>query len=309
MRPAVLLFGPTASGKTALSLPLANMLGAEIVNADSRQVYCHMPILTAAPKANEYAQAPHHLFEFLQPDASFSVTNWLQMAVATANDIWQRGKIPLFVGGTGFYMDVLQHGLSPLPATDADVLAALKAEQAQQGTEALYQQLKEVDPLLAAQLKPGDSQRVMRGLAVWRQTGQQLSELQLHEREGGLQAKFVRLALCPPRDVLYQRIHDRFDAMLDDGMMEEVKLILGSKWPLTLPAFKSIGIPEYARWQAGELTLPQAHTLVQQHMRNYAKRQETWLKHQYNSQMTLTHADQLEKAAAFLGNELGENIA
>ena len=291
---AVLLFGPTASGKTGLSLPLAHHFKGEIINADSRQVYRHMPILTAMPEAHELAAAPHHVFDFLEPDESLSVVRWGALALSAAEDIWQRGGVPFFVGGTGFYLNYLTNGLSPIPATTEGMFEALKAEVTDKGLGPLYDELKAGDPTLAARLAPNDTQRIMRGVAVLRETDKPLSAWQRLPLERPYEARYLKLGLCPPREVLYKRIHDRFDVMLQNGLMDEVTAIYNAGWDPTLPALSSIGFPVYFDYFEGKISLDAAHDKVLQHMRNYAKRQSTWMRHTYAPDKLLTSSDTAE---------------
>lgn len=293
---AVLLFGPTASGKTGLSLPLAQQFGGEIINADSRQVYRHMPIITAMPEPHEFAAAPHHLFDFLEPDQALSAVAWGGLAVRAARDIWARNKVPFFVGGTGFYLKYLTDGLSPIPPTDSATLEGLMAEVNAVGLAALYGELEQADPVLAARLAPGDTHRIVRGLAVVRTTGVPLSVWQEKPVEKPVAARFIKLALCPPREVLYKRIHDRFDTMLSNGLVAEVEAVFARGYLPTLPALTSIGFPVYFEALEGRMSLDAAHEKVLQHMRNYAKRQTTWLRRSYHPDHVFDSADAAEAA-------------
>jgi tRNA dimethylallyltransferase len=294
MHTAVLLFGPTASGKTGLSLPLAQAFGGEVINADSRQVYRHMPIITAMPEPHEFAAAPHHLFDYLEPDDRLSVVDWGQQATAVAQAVWARGGIPFFVGGTGFYLRYLTHGLSPVPPTTAAQLAALNAEAAAGGLAPLRAELARVDPDLAARLAPNDTQRTLRGVAVWRATGRPLSDWQREPHQKPLAGRLLRVALCPPRDVLYKRIHDRFEGMLAKGLVAEAEALYAKGYARDLPALSSIGLPLYYDAFEGRLPLERAHDKVLQHMRNYAKRQTTWLRNSYAADTLLDSADAAE---------------
>lgn len=295
-RPAVVVFGPTAAGKTGLAIELCRALGGEVVNADSRQVYRHMPIITAMPTAEEQAAVPHHLFEILEPTEPFSVADWLTRARAAAEGIWARGKTPFFVGGTGFYMDVLQHGISPIPTPPADQVAAIDARYDAEGPAILHAELRFLDPESAARLPAGDRQRVVRALAVAHATGTPLSAWQQLPKERAFTADFMPLLLLPARETLYRRIIARFGAMLEEGLMAEIENILAQGWPYELPALKSIGIPAYAAWKRGVLTLNEAHEKTLQHMRNYAKRQTTWARHQYQAEHTLAAASDVASA-------------
>lgn len=299
-RKAVVLFGPTASGKTALAIRLANHWRGEIINADSRQVYCSMPIITAMPTVQEQAAAPHHMFEILPPDADFSVTRWRERAIATAEAVWARGGVPFFVGGTGFYLKTLMDGITELPETDPNRVAELTAEARRNGTPALHDKLARIDPALAKRLPTSDTQRIIRGLVIFEMTGKPLSELQKKPRSGALDADFFRLALLPSRDVLYTRIENRFIDMQRDGLMDEVSALLAHGYDFNKPGLKSIGLPVYAAWQRGEITLQEAHDSVLAQMRQYAKRQTTWLRHQYPADLLLEDGNDDANATAVL---------
>ena len=284
---AIILFGPTAAGKTGASLHLANALNGEIINADSRQIYREMPIITAMPSSEEQSQAPHHLFDFLDPTKAFSVGAWLKLAREKAEHIWQQNKIPIFVGGTGFYLKVLEAGISPMPETDLKILNNFKKQCEEEGVDKLYQDLKRVDPIWAAQTEPEDSHRVLRGLCVFKQTGRTLTSWQSEPPSGFLEANFVKLAISPSRDVLNDRIHRRYQLMIKEGVTHEAENLY-SKYLKHLPenevippAFKSIGLLNYAAYFSGNISEQEAHEKAEQQMRQYAKRQRTWLRNSF----------------------------
>ena len=284
---AILLYGPTAAGKTGASLHLAKEFSGEIINADSRQIYQGMPIITAMPSADEQAQAPHHLFDFLPPTESFSVGRWLTLAKEKAEEIWARGGVPIFVGGTGFYLRVLREGISPMPETDTDILNSYQSRLEREGNEKLYEELKKIDPTWAAKTSPEDSHRLLRGLSIYKQTGKTLSQWQEEPLAGALQADFLALAISPERDVLNERIHLRYQIMVEEGVLDEARNLY-DKYLKDLnpenvppPALKSIGLFDYADYFSGKITEQEAHDRVAQQMRKYAKRQRTWLRNSY----------------------------
>lgn len=286
---AVVLFGPTAAGKTAASLHLAQALNGEIINADSRQIYQEMPIITAMPTAKEQASAPHHMFDFLAPDKPFSVGQWRAMAAQNAEEIWAKGKTPLFVGGTGFYLKTLMEGISPMPETDTALQLTLENEVDEKGLEVMYAELQKLDPEWAAKITPHDRQRIVRGHLAYRQTGKTLTAWHKLPPKGALEADFVCLAISPARDVLNARIHNRFLAMIDDGVVAEAEKLYHTYMHAAAhgqrrnvaPSSKSIGLPVYADYFEGKITLNEAHETVEQQMRGYAKRQRTWLRNSY----------------------------
>lgn len=276
------MFGPTAAGKTAFSLELAERLGADIFNADSRQVYQQMPIITACPQAADYARVRHHVFEFLPPSASFSVMDYMA-AVRAALAHLPLGVVPLFVGGTGFYMDVLQHGLSPMPAVPADITHTLEHEWEKLGAEKLHAQLTQIDPVAAAACPVGNKHRLLRALGIYRATGTAITQWRQLPKTGGLEGfRFVRLAVLPPREILYTRIHSRFAHMLQNGLLNELRELMERGYDETLPALTGLGIPELFAHLRGECSVESACEKTLQHMRNYAKRQTTWVRNHYH---------------------------
>lgn len=287
---AIVLFGPTASGKTGLSIELAKAYNAVIVNIDSRQLYKEMPIISAMPSDDEFAQADHRLFDFLKPDESFDVMRYLNVAKAEAEKIWASGKIPLFVGGTGFYVKTLVEGISPMPEVSQDELQALTAECEEKGLAVLWEETKLADPEWIAKIEENDRHRMLRSLAVYRKTGKPLTQWQTLPKEGALDAKVLQIALIPEREVLYNRINTRYENMIDAGIVEEMKALKEKGYSATLPALTSIGIPEYFAYLEGEVALDAAHEKVATKQRQYAKRQCTWLRNQYNADIILDSA-------------------
>tara|TARA_Y100000782_G_scaffold41136_1_gene45688 strand:+ start:112954 stop:113928 length:975 start_codon:yes stop_codon:yes gene_type:complete len=285
-RKAVVLFGPTAAGKTAASIHIANAFKGEVINADSRQIYQQMPIITAMPTDEERAAAPHHMFDFLAPDQTFSVGQWLNMAREKAEEIWAKGGLPIFVGGTGFYLKTLMDGISPMPETDTKLQMALEAQADEKGLDFMYAELQKIDPTWAAKVEANDRQRILRGHLAYLQTGKPLSEWHKLPPEGALDCDFVCLAISPPREVLIERINNRFLKMIEEGVVEEAKLLYdkymknGDRENVA-PSLKSIGLPVYAEYFEGYTFLDDAHETVAQQMRQYAKRQRTWLRNSY----------------------------
>lgn len=286
-RTAFVLFGPTASGKTALAIELAQLLKAEIINIDSRQLYQEMPIISAMPTAEEFAQAPHHLYEFLKPDQSFDVMQYLSKVKEKTEDIWQRGCLPIFVGGTGFYIKTLQEGMSPVPAVSFDVIEIYNKKVEDLGIAYFYEKLQEVDPTWAAQIEPTDKQRIIRGLAVHEKSGKPISYWQSLPQEGALNASFINIALQPERSILYNRINKRYEGMIETGLVAEMASLKSKGYSKDLPALTSIGIPEYFACLELDGDLQQAHEQVATKQRQYAKRQLTWLRNQFNSDIML----------------------
>lgn len=285
---ALIIFGPTASGKTSLGINLAQELNGVIINADSRQIYQEMPIITAMPTAEEFDAAEHLLFDFLKPGEPFSVDQYIGKAKEAISNVTARGKLPIFVGGTGFYLKVLTDGISPVPPIPPVLVESLTAQAETEGTPSLHAQLQKVDPVLAKRLEANDMQRVIRGLAVYQHTKKTLSSYQQLPAEKPFpDINFIKIALIPPRETLYKRIHDRFDVMVQDGVLEEAKMLYDKGYRFDNQALTSLGLKELFHYLDGKIDLETAKEKTLQQMRNYAKRQTTWLRNQYHAKITL----------------------
>lgn len=280
-RRVVIIAGPTASGKSALALRLAESGNGVIINADSMQVYQGLSILTAGPTQEEMCRVPHRLFFYLDPAHACSVGQWMESARLAIYETWQEGKLPIVVGGTGMYLKCLMEGISSIPDIDTELRETLRKSCEQLGTAAMYEQLQTRDPEMASRLKPGDTQRILRALEVLHQTGISLAEWQQKPRLRPLpDAIFWPYSLQIPREKLYERCNLRLETMLKMGAMAELKLLLGRKLSPELPAMRAVGVPELSSYLRGEATLPEALEKAQQTTRNYAKRQMTWLRNQ-----------------------------
>lgn len=275
MIPLVSVEGPTASGKTGLAIRLAEALGAEIISADSRQIYTQMDIGTAKPTPQELAAVPHHLIGIIDPGESYNVGRFRSDALEALSGLRRRGRLPLVCGGTGLYVRGLLEGLFPLPQIPSEIRESLKARLAAEGLETLYQELKQVDPDFAAMLSPNDTQRVLRGLEVHLASGRPISE---HWREQRRDPQFraFRVLLDPPREVLYARINRRMEQMLERGLLQEIQTLLDSGYTAASPGLSSLGYREFLPHLAGSASLEECAALAAQHTRNYAKRQCTW---------------------------------
>jgi tRNA dimethylallyltransferase len=286
---ALILTGPTACGKSALALELAERIGAEIVALDSMTVYRGMDIGTAKPTAAERARVPHHLIDVLDPWESLSVAWWLDRAGAACREIAARGKRPLFVGGTPFYIKALLHGLFPGPPGDEELRRTLEAEAERDGNAALHARLAVVDPKTAARLHANDIRRVVRALEVHALTGKPISDWQqtwdtpaFTDSPGSspplVTIPAVRLEL--PRELLYERINQRVDAMLAAGWLHEVELLRELPRPLSREARQALGYRELLAYLDGTGTDREATVeLIRTHTRQFAKRQMTWFRH------------------------------
>ena len=279
--PAILILGPTASGKTALALELARRFPVEVVSVDSALVYRDMDIGTAKPTTAERAVCPHHLIDIISPEEAYSAARFREDARRLMAEITQRGAIPLLAGGTMLYFKALREGLSQLPAADGALRAEIEEEAARRGWPALHAELAGLDPDAAARLKPMDAQRIQRALEIVRLTGLPLAESYARrEDDDGLPCRLMALGLLPSdRSVLHQRIAQRFRAMLAEGLVAEVE-DLRRKYRLSanLPSMRCVGYRQV--WEMLEGTLPAAELCDRGIFatRQLAKRQMTWLR-------------------------------
>jgi len=278
---AVLIAGPTASGKSALALELAQEAGGVVINADSMQVYRDLRIITARPAREDEARVPHRLYGHVDASANFSAGAWLNDAAKALEEAQAQGRLPIFVGGTGLYFKALTSGLSAVPPVPAEVRDGVRARLQRDGVEALHAELARIDPGAAERLKPRDRTRIARALEVIEATGRSLLDWH-REGQPPLLAKdsFSALFLAPDRDELYARIDARFDAMLGAGALKEVGRLAARRLDPLLPAMKAHGVPSLIRHLRGELNLDEAATIGRAHTRQYAKRQFTWFRHQ-----------------------------
>jgi tRNA dimethylallyltransferase len=278
---ALILTGPTASGKSSLAVELAARVNAEIVSADSMTVYRGMDIGTAKPSATDRQRVPHHLIDVLDPWESASVAWWLDRAAAAVHEIEARDKTALVVGGTPFYLKALLCGLFSSPPADQELRRQLEAEAERQGPEALHGRLAAVDPASADRLHPNDVRRVVRALEVWHLTNRPISEWQ---REGwweGDTPRFARgscLVIDVPRPELYARIDRRVEAMFRSGWVEEVQRLRALPQPLSREASRALGYREIGEFLDGRRSLTETITEVQLRTHQFAKRQLTWFR-------------------------------
>jgi tRNA dimethylallyltransferase len=276
---AILIAGPTASGKSALALELARALGGEIVNADSMQVYAELRILTARPSEEEEQLVPHHLYGVISGAENFSAGRWARAAADTVAEIQSRRRLPIIVGGTGLYFRALTEGLAPIPAISEQIRKQVRAEVAEAG-DAAHQILQQEDAVLAAKLKVSDPQRIARGLEVVRATGQRLSEWQKVAGVPLLQGRLARFVLAPDRNWLRERADARFQQMLEAGALEEAAAFSRLGLGPPLPIAKALGLRPLLAHLGGELSREEAIAAGQAETRAYQKRQETWMRTQ-----------------------------
>ncbi len=281
---SIAITGPTASGKTALSLDLAEGLLGEIISSDSMQVYQRMSIGTAKATAEEQARVPHHLIDFLSPSQSFSAESWREMAVAAAEDIISRGRLPIFVGGTGLYIDSLMRGgADSSPESDPEYRERLLREATDgSGIDALWQRLYSVDPESAEKIHKNNVKRVIRALEIYDKTGKTKSELDRETRCGSPEIDVCMITLdFHNRENLYERVERRVDIMLGEGLLEEVReLYSDGLLDGRNTASQAIGYKELLSYIKGECSLNEAVDTLKTATRRYAKRQLTWFRHE-----------------------------
>ncbi len=292
---AVLIAGPTASGKSALALSLAEKLGGTIINADSMQVYRDLRIITARPSPEEEARAPHRLYGHVDAAENYSVGRWCVDVQTVLAEAARAGSVPIVVGGTGLYFKALTQGLAAVPATPAEVRNAVRARLEAVGPEGLHAALARRDPVMGARLMPGDRTRVARALEVLEATGRSLAEWQREGMPAVLNPEHAaKIFLIPDRAELHRRIDMRFDDMLAAGALEEVRALDARGIDPLLPVMKAHGVPWLRRHLRGEISLEEAAAGAKQDTRRYTKRQLTWFRHQMPGWTTTTPQDALD---------------
>lgn len=284
----IVVCGPTASGKSALALALAERVSGTIINADSMQVYRGLEILSAQPDAAARARVPHELYGVLDPGDPCSAGRWRDMALAAIDRARMAGRLPILCGGTGLYLRALMRGIAPVPSVPAAVRAAVRARHAELGNAAFHAELAARDPETAAAIRPSDPQRMLRAMEVLLATGLPLARWRATPAEGppaGL--RFRTVLIDPPRAELYAAIDARFDRMVEQGALAEAARVAARGLDPGLPALKALGVAELARAAAGEVPVEYAVMRAKTLSRNYAKRQVTWFKRQLITDFTV----------------------
>jgi tRNA dimethylallyltransferase len=282
----IVITGPTASGKSALALALAERRRGTVINADAMQTYDAFPILTAQPTAEERARVPHRLYGVLPLSETLSAARWRTLAAAEIERCLEEGRTPLLCGGSGLYLRSLMQGIAAIPDTPSRLRDQANAKWQAMGGEAFRARLAEKDPAIVARLKAGDRQRHVRAWEVWLATGRPLSAWQTAT---GAPApwRFTTVLLAPERGWLRRRIAARFDAMLAAGVLAEVRAVFDRSPDPRWPGLKAHGAPELFRHFRGELSLEDARRIAIDHTRQYAKRQMTWFRHQMTPDLVL----------------------
>jgi tRNA dimethylallyltransferase len=278
LRPLVIIVGPTAVGKSRFALKIAKALEADILTADSRQVYRGMDIGTDKPMAEQRQAVTHRLIDLVEPTQPFNTGLYRRYAVEAIEDHYRNGRLPLVVGGTGLYVRTLLKGLCEAPPADPDVRASLRREAREHGRDHLYAQLVTCDPTTAARLHPRDESKVLRALEVHRLSGQPMSEFQ--QRHGFSDRPFTSLiiGLNRSREALYRRIEERIDWQLANGLVDETKQLLARGYGRDLPAMKGLGYRQVSSYLAGEYDAAEMVRRFKRDTRRFAKRQMTWFR-------------------------------
>ena len=304
--PIVLIQGPTGSGKSALAMALSERLQASIVNADALQVYADWRVLSARPSQDDEARAPHILFGHVDAAERFSVGRWLRDAVTAIRAVQGRGQRVIVVGGTGLYFRALTQGLAEIPDVPEEVSDVIVARIRAEGPEALHAELRAVDPETAGRVAPGDPTRILRALSVFEAFGETITSLQARTAPPMPEARFCRLALKPPREILYAVINARFGGMMQAGALGEARLLMARALAPELPAMKAVGAPPLFAHLRGEMDLDEAIAIGARDTRRYAKRQFTWIANQIPDWRKLESPDlneRLKTALAVLAQE------
>lgn len=305
-QPVLIVAGPTASGKSALALDLADAFDGVVINADSMQVYEELRVLSARPDESETARAPHRLYGVLSGREACSAGKWREMAMAEIADCHAKGKLPIITGGTGMYLNALTEGIAPIPDVPARIREAMTAELEQMGHEAFFEKLKRDDPETAATLDGTNTQRLIRAAEVFAHTGRGLTswhqEPVITPPEN---MKFKKLCYMPPREILYDRCNRRFDLMIEQGAIDEVRELIALNLPETAPVMKAVGVRELGAYLAGEIDLATAKEKSQRETRRYAKRQLTWFRHQMTDK-EIIDAQYSESLAAKMRHDVNQ---
>ena len=277
-KPLVILTGPTAVGKTALSLKLAKTVNGEMISADSMQVYRMMDIGTAKIKPEEMQGIPHHLIDVLEPTEDFNVATFQTMAKQALDDIYARGKLPIVVGGTGFYIQALLYDISFEETEVSAYRQELTDYCKEHGAHALHEKLRDIDPISYEEIHENNVKRVIRALEFYHDTGYPISKHNMEQRERTSPYNFVYFVLNDDRAILYERIEKRIDQMLDEGLVEEVRQLLDYGCTPDMVSMQGLGYKEIIPYLNGECTLDEAVYVLKRDTRHFAKRQLTWFR-------------------------------
>lgn len=285
---AILIAGPTASGKSALAIRLAKDLSGVIINADSMQVYRDLQIITARPDTKEEGQAPHRLYGTIDGATACSAVQWVDMAMVEIEKVWDKGFMPILVGGTGMYFKALLDGMVSIPPIDETIRVKVRAEIADIGSEAMHAKLKALDEKAYERIEPADGQRIARAMEVALSTGKALSQWQQEPHSGPLTkldaaGQIAKLVLDIDRDKLYERCDQRLDIMVEGGALEEIQSLLDRDLDISLPIMKALGVPPLSAYLENKVSLQEALEAAKTQTRQFAKRQLTWFRNQFSA--------------------------
>lgn len=301
----LVIVGPTAVGKTALSIRLGQALDGEIISADSRQIYRHMDIGTAKPTSDERARVPHHLIDVVDPDQVLTLAQYKRLAAEAIQDVSSRGKLPILVGGTGLYVRAVTEGWTvPEVPPDGALRQRLREEAERLGHQALHASLARVDPVAADRIDPRNVRRVIRALEVHHQTGIPISRLQRKRPPG---YALLKIGLTMPRPALYRRIDARIDRMIEQGLEAEVRWLLSRGYDYDLPSMSALGYQEIGQYLRGQLSLEEAVALIKRNTRRLVRKQHNWFQltdksiHWFDCR-SLQEASLRELVRAFMGD-------
>ncbi len=285
--PYIMIAGPTASGKSQLAIDLARRLGGAVINADSMQLYADLTVLTARPQPQEMQDIPHHLFGICDAAHRASVAEWLGLAATAIANVRAAGQLPIIVGGTGMYLQAGLRGIAPVPDVPADLHQHCIDLYRELGGAKFRDALAGYDADIAARLVDSDSQRLVRAMGVAMATDHPLSWWQQQPHKGALLGSVVTIAMMPPRPTLYDRINQRFDHMLMHGAVDEVARLMARQLDPGLPLMKALGVKPIADFLKGDITKDDAAFIAKRDSRRYAKRQMTWIRNNFNAQITV----------------------
>ncbi|MAE12487.1 MAG: tRNA (adenosine(37)-N6)-dimethylallyltransferase MiaA [SAR116 cluster bacterium] len=283
----VMICGPTAAGKSAAALALAEQSGGRVINADSMQVYSDLRVVTARPGPDDEARAPHRLYGIVDGGERASVASWLDLAAEAVDEARNAGSLPIIVGGTGMYLQAARDGIAPIPEVPVEIHQVCLDELVARGGAAFREELSKLDEETASRLFDGDSQRLVRAMGVVRATGRPISAWQSDPHQGALAGEAVAISVMPSRADTYARIDRRFAQMMEEGAVEEVEALAERGLDPSLPVMKAIGVREILAMQAGEISRGRAIELASRDSRHYAKRQMTWIRNNYRAQISI----------------------
>ena len=289
MPKVVIIAGPTASGKSALAIDVARALNSAVLNCDSMQIYKNIPVISAAPSAEERKQVEHRLYEIFDCSKRGNVVEWLNLCVSEIKKLWAENKVPVVVGGTGMYIDALINGVTPIPEVSAEIREKVKIWLSKDGLLKLYEFLQKHDAEIAAKLNPNDKTRIVRAVEIMTATNQKVSEWYKVPMIKKLpEADFIVVKIVPDIDVIEERCKFRLDKMVYEwGALKEIEYLAMRQISETLPAMKALGVPELMRYVKGETSLEEALAEAKLHTRQYAKRQRTWLRNKLPADIVL----------------------